>query len=286
MRVVCWNIHGSVGTDRRFDPRRVARRLARLEPELVLLQEVGDCRGRQDRIDQAQVLAHELSMICALGVTVEAGPFGYGLATLCRGPLLEAETYDLSVTGRQPRACLRVVVPFGPARLSVYNVHLGTAWGERRRQLELLLGEGGPLGRPPAPMLLGGDFNDWPPGPVTRLLGRRLVDAGSDGGRTFPSLLPAFRLDRLYAGRGLRVRSFRVARSLALRLASDHLPLCAEIGLVPSEIEAVVPGGGGGGEVADRTAAQSSSSAAPAPAADPGPAAPPLPPPADRSSVR
>jgi endonuclease/exonuclease/phosphatase family metal-dependent hydrolase len=237
MRVVSWNIHGSVGADGRFDPNRVARVLARLEPDIVLLQEVGERHGRQTQVDQAELLAREMGMICAVGITVEAGPFGYGLATLSRHPLLDAETVDLSVTGREPRACLRVVTAAGAARLTLLNVHLGLAWGERRRQLERMLRHEGPLGRPPAPMLLAGDFNDWPPGRVTRLLGRHLVDVGLGRGRTFPARIPMFRLDRIYAGRGLRVVSYRVCGAHG---ASDHRPLFAEIALVPEEIESTI----------------------------------------------
>ena len=237
MRVVSWNIHGSVGIDGRFDPERVARVLARLEPDVVMLQEVGDRHGRQNQIDQAELLARELGMICAVGITIEAGPFGYGLATLCRFPLLESATVDLSVTGREPRACLRVVSAIGEARLSLYNVHLGLAWGERRRQLERMLEHDGPLGRAPAPMLLAGDFNDWPPGRVTRLLGRRLVDVGRGRGRTFPARFPAFRLDRIYTGRGVRVTDCHVASAHG---ASDHRPVIADLELEASEIESTV----------------------------------------------
>jgi endonuclease/exonuclease/phosphatase family metal-dependent hydrolase len=262
MRVVSWNIHGCVGSDRRFDPERVARVLARLQPEVVLLQEVGEAHGRQSQVDQAQLLSRQLGMICAVGITVEAGPFGYGLATLCRGPILEADTYDLSVRGYEPRACLRIITGFGMARLTVLNAHLGLAWGERRRQLDRMLGADGPLGRPPAPFVLAGDFNDWPPGPVTRMLGRRLVDAGAGRGRTFPSLLPAVRLDRIYSGRGLRVVLCIVVRTREARLASDHLPVCADLALVGEEVESFLD------QPAARTSAgyeSSSSGAAPVP---------------------
>jgi endonuclease/exonuclease/phosphatase family metal-dependent hydrolase len=240
MRVVSWNIHGCVGADGRFWPERVARVLARLRPDLVLLQEVGDCRGRQDQPDQARLLARELGMTCAVGITIEAGPHGYGVATLCRTALVEAETFDLSVHGFEPRACLRVVVPIGVIRLTLLNVHLGLAFGERRLQLERMLAESGPLGRPPAPFLLAGDFNDWPPGPVTQLLGRRWVDVAARAGRTFPSLCALTRLDRVYVGRGLRPVAARVERGLAARLASDHLPVVVDVDLVPSEAESLL----------------------------------------------
>jgi endonuclease/exonuclease/phosphatase family metal-dependent hydrolase len=241
MRVVSWNIHGCVGIDGRFDPLRVASVLARLAPDLALLQEVGQHRGPQRQVDQARVLAAELSMICAVGVTVEAGPYGYGLATLARHAILDCETFDLSVRGREPRACLRIVTSESGASLSVFNVHLGLAWGERRRQIERMLASGGPLGRADLPALCAGDFNDWPPGPVTRLLGRRMRDVGIVAGRTFPSPLALFRLDRIYAGRGLAIAGAAVDRSATARLASDHLPVYADLQLDPAALQGDPP---------------------------------------------
>jgi endonuclease/exonuclease/phosphatase family metal-dependent hydrolase len=252
LRVVSWNVHGCVGADRRFDPLRTARALAALGPDVALLQEVGDSRGVHPPVDQATTLADELGLTCALGITLAAGPFGYGLATLSRFPVLDSETYDLSVRGREPRACLRVVVGREALRLVTVNVHLGLGASERRRQLRILVDAPlvGALGPPPRgwlrrvpaavddrrllPLVLGGDFNDFPPGPVSRTFGARLIDVGAQPGpffsrRTFPSWRPLLRLDRVYLSRALRVVGWRVERSAAVRAASDHLPLVVDV---------------------------------------------------------
>jgi endonuclease/exonuclease/phosphatase family metal-dependent hydrolase len=232
LRLVSWNVHGCVGTDRRFDPVRTAAVLGELQPDVVLLQEVGDNRGIHPPIDQAESLAGALGFTCALGITMPKGPYGYGNATLSRFPMLDSETWDLSVRGREPRCCLRVAVGRNDFRLTTVNVHLGLGPVERRRQVRILLGD--PLDVD-GPVVMGGDFNDFPPGKVSRLLSRRFADVACRlrPRSTFPSWRPLLRLDRVYA-QSLGVRSVRTDRSPLARAASDHLPVVVELDVPPS----------------------------------------------------
>jgi len=229
-RVVCWNVHGCVGSDRRFDPERIARTLLRLAPDVALLQEVGDARGRHPPIDQARALADALGMEVTLGVTIPRG-HGYGNVTLTRLRHRAVATYDLSVRGREPRVCLCLELCEG---VLAANVHLGLGRREREVQLGILLDDVGPLLARDAPraLLVGGDFNDWPPGAVTRTLERLFVDAARAASerppKTFPARRPLLRLDRLYVA-GLAVRACTVDGSASARAASDHLPLIAEL---------------------------------------------------------
>lgn len=255
-RIVSWNVHGCVGTDGRFAPERVAEALAALAPDVALLQEVGDSRGVHPPIDQATALADALGLACAVGITMPREPFGYGNCTLCRWAVLDSSTVDLSYAGREPRNCLRVVVGHDQLRLTTLNVHLGLGARERRYQLgrilESLLADWAveqvrrhrrlpwlwrwrkadvdKLATLPEPLVLAGDFNDFPPGPVTRTLANRLHDAGAriPSRRTFPSRRPLLRLDRVYTSRAVAVVDARVASSPLLRVASDHLPLVVD----------------------------------------------------------
>jgi endonuclease/exonuclease/phosphatase family metal-dependent hydrolase len=235
MRLVSWNVHGCVGTDRRFDPHRTAAALASLEPDLALLQEVGDNRGIHPPVDQATTIAYQLGLTCAVGITLRQGPYGYGNATLTRYPVLDSESVDLSVRGREPRVALRVVIGRDDLRLTTLNVHLGLGPGERRHQLRHLL----PAIEQQHPLVLGGDFNDFPPGPVTFTLKNRLFDAGADLklSRTYPSRHPLLRLDRVYLSSEVRVHAIRIERAAAFRLASDHLPIVVELEVPPLAAE-------------------------------------------------
>jgi endonuclease/exonuclease/phosphatase family metal-dependent hydrolase len=267
LRVVSWNVHGCVGSDGRFTPERTAEALAALAPDVALLQEVGDNRGIHPPIDQATTLARALGLNCAIGITMPREPYGYGNCTLSRWPILDSSTVDLSYVGREPRACLRAVV--GPSedaelRLTTLNVHLGLGASERRYQLgrilETLLAnyateqvrhhrqfpwlwrwrkvDVDKLLTLREPLVLAGDFNDFPPGPVTRTLANRLHDVGARiaARATFPSRRPLLRLDRIYTSRAVGVANCSVARTPLLRVASDHLPLVVDVEVAASAL--------------------------------------------------
>lgn len=264
LRMVSWNVHGCVGTDGKFTPLRTADALAALAPDIALLQEVGDNRGVHPPIDQATTLAHALGLHCAIGITMPKEPFGYGNCTLSRWPILDSSTVDLSYPAREPRACLRTVVEHDEARLVTLNVHLGLGASERRYQLgrilEALLADYAveqvrhhrqfpwlwrwrkadvdKLATLQEPLVLAGDFNDFPPGPVTRTLANRLHDVGARiaGRATFPSRRPLLRLDRVYTSRAVTVERVEVARTPLLRAASDHLPLVVDAEVTASAL--------------------------------------------------
>jgi endonuclease/exonuclease/phosphatase family metal-dependent hydrolase len=228
LRVVTWNVHGCVGPDGRFLPARTALVLAALAPDLALLQEVGDNRGVRPPVDQAGALAGALGLACVVGLTLKTSLHGYGQATLTRLPVLGSETLDLSVPGREPRLALEVDVGRDEVRLRTLNVHLGLGASERRAQLRRLLPHLRPGG---ARVVLGGDFNDFPPGPVSLTLRHRLVDAAArlERRRTFPSRWPILRLDRVYCSTELGILGAFVDRSARAREASDHLPVVVDI---------------------------------------------------------
>ena len=52
--------------------------------------------------------------------------------------------------------------------------------------------------------------------------------------RTYPSTFPIFALDRIYWDRALKAEGFHVHRSRLARVASDHLPVVARLGLATS----------------------------------------------------
>jgi endonuclease/exonuclease/phosphatase family metal-dependent hydrolase len=200
---------------------------------VLLLQEVGDHEGRPPTIDHAAFLADELRMDRAVAVTLPRGPYGYGNCVLARGAITVSERFDLTIANNEPRCGLRAVAELSEVgrALTVVVVHLGLRWAERRLQVDRLLADDGPIAGAEGPIVVGGDFNDWPPGPTTRLLGRKLLDAAwpnLDFRGTFPSPFPFLRLDRLYATRGLHVRRYHVHRSKLARVASDHLPIVVD----------------------------------------------------------
>jgi endonuclease/exonuclease/phosphatase family metal-dependent hydrolase len=232
--VATYNVHACVGTDRRYDPARVAAVLRELGADIVSLQEVGTRRPGANLSDQAAFLAQ------ATGLQIVSGPdrsyrhSRFGNAVLTRLPVLAVRYIDLSVTGCEPRGALDVDLDVGARiaggqALRVVATHFGLRGGERRAQTLRLLGAIADIAPTDgSAILMMGDLNEWRGrrGGI-RALDRELGRAPAP--RTFPSWCPILPLDRIYAAPPALVRDVAVHRSPLARLASDHLPLRARL---------------------------------------------------------
>lgn len=239
MRVMSWNVHSMVGTDRRRDPERIARVIQDVAPDVAGLQEVGTPLGPRDPPDPAQALGAYTGMHAAFGPTMHHRQgFAYGNAVLSRSPIAAVRSYDLSVSGREPRGCVRADVEVGGIVVHFFAAHLGLHWRERRRQAAQLLSAD--ILRDAAlahPLVLVGDFNSYSNrSAVPRWLRRQLVDcalAVRNEAPTFPAFFPLLRLDHCYVDAAFDVRSVDVVRTTLARGASDHLPLVVELDVLP-----------------------------------------------------
>ena len=244
VRVVSWNVHKCVGgLDRRYDPQRVAAVIAQHDPDLVLLQEVAQHGRWHNRDRQVDVLGDALGMrYRSYFVNVRFGPRRgeYGNAILSRTPLTTSENLDLTLPGRKARSVLhatvRLSMPAGGSRtLHCFNLHLGLSEKERREQLRTMLAfpHLAHIHRD-TPVLVAGDFND-----VYGSLGRRLlVPAGfrsrHPAPRTFPAWTPVRALDGVFVRGDCELTSLGRGRSKRARTASDHIPLIADLRVLPA----------------------------------------------------
>jgi len=221
IRLLTWNIHGALGRNPRFDLSRVVALIEFWDPHIVALQEVDSRRDRE--VDPFAFLQRELGEhgIGAKSITTADGDYGQML--ISRWPLSETAVHDLSYPEREPRRAIvsRIATPQGPLR--VVATHLGLSIHERRRQAATLLALAGPE---PVPTVVMGDFNDWFwVGSVRKALSRALP--GRTRFRTFPSMFPLLRLDRIYcrpSGIFVDCRTDPAARHI-----SDHLPVIADL---------------------------------------------------------
>jgi endonuclease/exonuclease/phosphatase family metal-dependent hydrolase len=82
-------------------------------------------------------------------------------------------------------------------------------------------------------MILLGDFNEWKKGPATDYLNDRLKNIDLlphlKWRRTYPGLLPIFHLDHIYYAGHVEIVNLYVPRGWRALIASDHLPLLAEL---------------------------------------------------------
>jgi endonuclease/exonuclease/phosphatase family metal-dependent hydrolase len=237
LRIVTYNVHKCRGMDRRVRPGRIADVLAETKADVVALQEVLSVEGRERERDQARFLATELGMDYHIGENRRLRGGAYGNVILSRLPIESVQNYDITWRGRERRGCLRADVRVREGGLlHVFNVHLGTAFIERRHQARRLI----------SPEILGhrelrgarlvlGDFNEWTRGLASRLLGSHFKSADIRShlrrARTYPGVLPLLHLDHIYYDEALELRELTLHRSRTALIASDHLPLVADFHL-------------------------------------------------------
>lgn len=233
-RLMTYNVHGFVGTDGAFDPERIARVIEQDDPDLVALQEV-ELGGDEEASGLTlRWLGRRLGMHGHFTLTRPGLAGGlFGNAVLSRHAFELVSEGSLPRRGGEHRAVqwLKVRAPSGEFHLM--NTHLGIWFWERRAQVRALLGAEWLVRAGSAlPVVVCGDFNATPLSPVYRALSAGLRDVCRGVRRTlgtWPSARPLLRIDHMFVSAEFRVLSCRVTQTADSRVASDHLPLVAEL---------------------------------------------------------
>jgi endonuclease/exonuclease/phosphatase family metal-dependent hydrolase len=235
-RVATYNTHKSRGLDLRVRPDRIIAVLEEIDADIVALQEVLSVHGSTREADQIGYMTEALKCDWAFGYTQDLWGGKYGNLLLTRFPVRCSRTFDISFRRRRSRrGVLRVDVEVpGAGLLHVFNIHLGTAFFERRYQARRLMSEEILLSEDlSAPRVVLGDFNEWTRGLVTHSLSEEMESADIryhlQRRGTYPGVLPLMHLDHIYHDPEIRVRSLRLHRSPMSMIASDHLPLVADV---------------------------------------------------------
>ena len=230
LRIATYNIHRCRGLDGRTNSSRVADVIRSIEPDVIALQEV--IGAGPHLAGHAEELGAQLGMGWVMAPTRHLRGALFGNVVLSRHPIIHHAQYDLSWKTCEPRCCQRVDIAFGDDTLHLYNVHLGTAFLERRYQagrLSAIVHDR----RIAQPKVVLGDFNEWMRGLATTLLTERLqsidLRAHLRRRRTYPGVFPVLHLDHIYYDGCVEVVKLDLPRTRRALMASDHLPLVAEL---------------------------------------------------------
>ena len=236
IRVVTYNVHGFVGTDGVYQPERIARVLERSEADVMALQEVDAGTGRGLDSHAYDWLADRLGMTCHFRLTRPGkyGPFGNAVFTKRR---FEVVAEGLLPHRRdEPRAAQWLRIEAGSADFDLLNTHLSIKEGERNVQLQSLVGAEWLLRHSSErPLILCGDFNTTPWSKTYRELSRSFTDVQkakpARRRATWPARFPLLRLDHVFVPSTVEVEGCHVLDHAEARVASDHLPLVADLWL-------------------------------------------------------
>jgi endonuclease/exonuclease/phosphatase family metal-dependent hydrolase len=233
LRLVTYNVHGGIGKDGRYTPERTANVIAETGADIIALQEVVD----DERGNLFATLTTQFHGFSLEGITIDGPQRRYGNLLLSRWPIIESAVVDLAHPKREPRNAIRALIetPSGP--FQVIATHFGLSQHERLRQVALITQIAHAHGA--VPLAIAGDFNDWNPWSRVGRMIRNHRGLGLHSVprlRTFPARFPLLALDRVLLRPPSCLIRTSVHRSDLSRIASDHLPLIAEVSLAGSEI--------------------------------------------------
>jgi endonuclease/exonuclease/phosphatase family metal-dependent hydrolase len=230
VRIATYNVHRCRGLDGRTLPARTAEVLKSIEADVIALQEVVGPSSTGG--GHAEEIGAALGMGWIMAPARHIRGHQFGNVVLSRFPAKEHKQYDISWRTCERRCCQRVDLDVDDRTLHLYNVHLGTAFLERRHQA-LRLSEIVHDRHVRGPKVVLGDFNEWMKGLATALLSERLqsIDLRTHlrRRRTYPGFFPVLHLDHIYYEGHVEVVKVELPRTRKSLVASDHLPLVAEL---------------------------------------------------------
>jgi endonuclease/exonuclease/phosphatase family metal-dependent hydrolase len=234
LRMISYNIHKGYTTgNRSYVLHRIRDAIRSVHADLVFLQEVMGSQPQHG--SQFEYLADELWPHYAYGRNAVYTSGHHGNAILSKFPFSFWENIDISTNRLEKRGLLHGVIEIPHKRkpLHAICVHLGLLETERQSQIRQICRRIDSLVSHDEPLIIGGDFNDWRTkltGPLMKQAEVReaFLELHGSHARTFPSWLPALKLDRVYF-RKLALRKASTLSGPPWSQLSDHAALYVEV---------------------------------------------------------
>lgn len=257
VKVLTYNIYGGRNTDLKRDLDRIASVINELQPDIVALQEVDRHTGRLNGVDLAAELGRRTQMQHAFGRAMKYDGGEYGEAVLSRFPIVTVDNLGLPTMpleeedeDRQevePRAALTLKLRFPDSdqEFVFIGTHLDHLRDPANRNLQAAALKELPEAYQGIPAILAGDLNAQPDSEAIGTISEAWTDTwpskgpqGTNSMRNrridyiFTAPTPEYRWRVMRTYRGIDVKTDDPAWEALLGLASDHLPVMAELELV------------------------------------------------------
>ena len=227
MKIASYNIHKCRGIDGRIRPDRTVQVIKELDAELIALQEVDRRIGRRDGLLNPEDIRRETGMKLLVQSDLPQGHGWHGNALLVRAEPRAYRRLRLRLPGFEPRGAIVAEFDFGDGEFRVIAAHLGLLRRSRIDQTSAILRLHREL--TPMPTILMGDFNEWRSRRRSSLSMLETTFRAGPSPRSFPSTRPLFALDRILGWPDGFVSNLQVHNTALSRIASDHLPLTANV---------------------------------------------------------
>ncbi|HEX4924033.1 MAG TPA: endonuclease/exonuclease/phosphatase family protein [Bdellovibrionales bacterium] len=246
LRILSYNIHKGFSARQQFTLEAMREAIELVHADLVLLQEVqGDHSEKKTKVknwpsvSQFEFLADRLWPHYAYGKNSVYAKGHHGNAILSKYPISFSENVNISTNRFERRGMLHAIleVPELGTHVHAICVHMDLLQAGRERQIQKLIERIHAVVPHDAPLIIGGDFNDWREKSSEALhteLGLEevfQVRCGSHA-RTFPVWFPFLRLDRIYY-RGVHVQDVQCLTGKPWNSLSDHAALFADVLVKP-----------------------------------------------------
>jgi len=245
--VASYNVHKCVGTDGVFDPDRVLEVVLELDADIVALQEADQRFGSRKGLLDLKALQARGGYSSVLDEGSRKLSHGWhGNVILYRGGHVTGVT-KMKLPGFEPRGAVLVDFDFSGVPIRIIGAHLGLLASSRARQAEAIVGAAHPVDD--RAVILLGDTNEWRVGgrSALRPFDPHLCDVDM-AIASFPSRFPLWPLDRVLTNKHVTVHEMFAVETPRSRVASDHLPVKAVIGVTkgiaePAQIGEGMPAG-------------------------------------------
>jgi endonuclease/exonuclease/phosphatase family metal-dependent hydrolase len=245
IRVASYNIQKSIGTDFRRRPSRILDVLVELDADIIALQEVDRRFGERAASLTPDAIAKATGYEAVIFGARPRSIGWHGNTILVRRGIKVIAQRQLELPRLEPRGAVLADLRVGDVTVRVVGLHLGLLGLWRRRQAQAVLDQLEAL-EEPLPTVIMGDLNEWSVNGGCLSHFARDHHVGEPG-PSYPSVRPVFGFDRIIASPDLSIEQAGVHGTPRARIASDHLPVWANLTLSADAVTLPNGNGLGGG---------------------------------------